>query len=281
MGGLAPLVQLLQPEQAAELQARAAFVLGTAAANNAPFQQQLLEQHPETLRLLLQLLASGTGGGAGDAKAEAAAKALYCLSALLRLSAPARGAFYRAAGLATLQVALRGGAAGSDGSGADGSSGVRVTAAGLSLQRKALGLLADLAQLDGGLDAAAATGTALQLLEAQARLAAAGQGDLDLQEKALLLLQALLNGRPESAASTAQLMVGGHGPATLRRLEEAWRQAAAAEEDDAFLLDLLALLQRVRAAAAAAAPSGVGGGGPTGTLGSVAGGGSREAHTEL
>ena len=178
MGGLPPLVALLQPEQPPDLQARAAHVLGTAAANNAPFQQQLLGQHPDALRLLLQLLAAGAGAGAGEAEAEAAAKALYCLAALLRLSAPARAAFYRAAGLATLQVVLR---APRDGGGGGGAT----PAAVVSLQRKALGLLADLAQLDadgpGGLDAAAAAGAALHLLEAEARLQAAGEGDQDIQ----------------------------------------------------------------------------------------------------
>lgn len=170
MGGLAPLVALLRAQQPPQphLQAGAAYVLGTAAANNVVFQKQLLGAHPEVLQLLLQLLADGGGGGDEAAASEAAAKALYCLSALLRLSPPARAAFYRAAGMATLQSLLR-------------SPGT-----GPRLKRKGLGLLADLVQLDAGvhgaaagLDMSAAVAAALQLLDGGE--AAEAEADQDLQ----------------------------------------------------------------------------------------------------
>lgn len=134
------------------------------------FQEQLLGDHPEALPMLLHLLSAGSRAGSsragtsseGDEQlaAEAGAKALYCLSAILRLSAPARSAFYQVGGLPTLQALLAAPAA-------QGGS--------LRLKRKALTLLADLVQLDGaaqqgtaGLDQGAAVAAALQLLDVAA-----------------------------------------------------------------------------------------------------------------
>ena len=54
MGGLDPLVSLLErgPHQ---LQALAASVLGTAAANNEKFQEQLLQSFPNIFTLLVEV----------------------------------------------------------------------------------------------------------------------------------------------------------------------------------------------------------------------------------
>ena len=273
MGGLAPVVALLSSAQPAALQARAAHLLGTAASNNHEFHAQLLQAHPEVLTLLLRLLAAGSAsagsaGAAGQQAAEAAeagAKALYCLSAILRLSGAARGAFYRAAGVRALQQLL-------------GSRG-----AGVRLKRKALGLLTDLVQLDAGdvgavagggggadapatagaqqqarpaagLDYPAAVSAALQLLDA-GREDADAAPDFDMQEKALLALMALLDTQGGSAAAAAFTQSGGD--AVLVRLQSGLRAAAAADEDGGdFLLEVVQLAARVRARAAAAAAGG-------------------------
>lgn len=274
MGGLAPVVALLSSAQPAALQARAAHLLGTAASNNHEFHAQLLQAHPEVLTLLLRLLAAGSAsagsaGAAGQQAAEAAeagAKALYCLSAILRLSGAARGAFYRAAGVRALQQLL-------------GSRG-----AGVRLKRKALGLLTDLVQLDAGdvgavagggggadapatagaqqqarpaagLDYPAAVSAALQLLDA-GREDADAAPDFDMQEKALLALMALLDTQGGSAAAAAFTQSGGD--AVLVRLQSGLRAAAAAADEDGgdFLLEVVQLAARVRARAAAAAAGG-------------------------
>ena len=52
--GLQPVVQLLS-QDSASLQAAAAFVLGTAASNNNKFQEQLMQLHPESISLLMQV----------------------------------------------------------------------------------------------------------------------------------------------------------------------------------------------------------------------------------
>lgn len=259
MGGLAPLVALLQPRQPPELQGAAVAVLGTAASNNPPFQAALLEDHPESVALLLQLLPTPGSSGSEQqatpeaaAAAEAGAKALLCLSALLRLSAPARTAFYRAAGMHTLQALA----------GAPGAGGTR-------LQKRALGLLADLVALDArgaaaALDARAATAVALQLLQGPA-----AQEELDLCEKSLLLLLSLLesggdgsHGGAAAAAATAKHLADAGGLAVLQCLEQGWRQAAAEAagegEDEAFLQELTALAHRAWRAADAARVEGAG-----------------------
>lgn len=152
------------------------------------FQEQLLGAHPEALPLLLHLLpsggssagSSGSGSGGGSSEddvlqqqqaEEAAVKALYCLSAFLRLSAPARSAFYEVGGLPTLQALLAAPAA-------HGGSP--------RLKRKGLTLLADLVQLDSaaqhgaaGLDQGAAVAAALQLLDVAAL--PDGERDTDMQ----------------------------------------------------------------------------------------------------
>lgn len=177
LGVLQPVVELLG-HASPRVRARAARCVRAAAANNAPFQKTLLEQHPDALTSLMTLLA-----GADE---QPAAAALAALGAVLRNSAAARGAFYLGAGLPHLQLLLR-----------DGQRP-------LGMRRTALGLLTDLLQEDtevlaaamvkgtaAGLDAPAAVHAALQLL-------AHPEADRDIQEKALLLLQLLLEREPEA-----------------------------------------------------------------------------------
>lgn len=52
--GLSPVVSLLA-EESPTIQAAAAYVLGTAASNNNKFQDQLMQTHPETVTLLMQV----------------------------------------------------------------------------------------------------------------------------------------------------------------------------------------------------------------------------------
>ncbi|KAI3433395.1 hypothetical protein D9Q98_003211 [Chlorella vulgaris] len=242
MGGLAPVVALLHSRHPPALQAKAAHLLGTAASNNLEFQEALLAEQPEVLPLLLQLLgdggaSSGAGSGGDEQHAaaayEASAKALYCLSTILRLNSPARAAFYRAAGVQTLQLLLVGG-------GRD-----------LRLQRKALTLLTDLVHLDAPALAATTVTSILQLLDAHQHLA-----DPDLTEKALLAILALLDS--SAAPAAAKLLASVDGPSILARLASRL-QTVGAEDADAgdSLLGLLSRVQAAAAGQAAAASAGV------------------------
>ncbi|KAL4423589.1 hypothetical protein ABPG77_004629 [Micractinium sp. CCAP 211/92] len=288
MGGLPPLVAQLAAGRPAALQAAAAHALGTAAQNNHQFQAQLLGDHPEVLHLLLALVghssepfgAAGAAAGgpvaaadepAASAGLDAGLKALYALSAILRLNAGARAAFYAAGGVHTLQQLL-------------GSA-----AAGPGARKKAAALLADLVHLDApAMHAAAAATTAAQQQHAQpgasapaaaldfsAAVAAALQlldvdslplqgGDLDLQEKALLVLLTLLGDKDDSgigaarasSAAAAELIRDAGGQATLARLQTGLLAAAAAEEGDgeggdSYARELLGLAQRVQQRVAA------------------------------
>jgi hypothetical protein len=241
MGGLAPVVALLAAGQPPEVQARAAQVLGTAASNNLVFHSQLLGDHPEALALLLALLQAGSTLSATAEAAEAGAKALHCLSALLRGSPAARAAFYRASGAQALHALLHGG------------SDAR-------LRRQGLALLADLIHLDrheqqaeeqqpaAGLDYPAALAAALALLDEGAQ-AAGEQRDGDLLEKALLVVEALLVS-PSAATAARQLAERG-GTAILARLQASLRSEAGAGEDGEYVLELAGLAARVQARAAA------------------------------
>lgn len=295
MGGLPPLVALLAAGRPAALQAAAAHALGTAAQNNRQFQAQLLGDHPEVLQLLLALVAragepAGAAGAAEDGPTAAAAgqpeagtgaevglKALYALAALLRLDAGARSAFYGAGGVHTLQQLLAS------------------PAAGLRAKKKAAALLTDLVHLDApamsaaaaataaqqrrtgtqragsaattgptaGLDLSAVVAAALQLLDVEAW--PLQEADLDLQEKALLVLLALL-GDPnnagtaaaaDSSAAAAELIRDAGGLVVLTRLQADLLAAAETEEGngsegDSYARELHALahrlLQRIGAA---------------------------------
>lgn len=235
MGGLPPLVAQLAAGRPAALQAAAAHALGTAAQNNHQFQAQLLANHPEVLQLLLALAvraaepggtAGATSGGAAVAATDEPAaragtevglKALYALSAILRLNAGARAAFYGAGGVHTLQQLL-------------GSA-----AAGQRARKKAAALLADLVHLDApamsaaaaaaaaatapqqhakqgagapaaALDFSAAVAAALQLLDVEAW--PLQEADLDLQVRCVSALpRGTFHCRP--ARSSATLAGGG------------------------------------------------------------------------
>jgi nucleotide exchange factor SIL1 len=267
MGGLAPVVALLGRQHPPALQERAAHVLGTAASNNHRFMGQLLGDHPEALRLLLQLVGAHGGsegslasdsrssGGSGSlsggdqaAATEAGIKALYALSAILRLHAAARDAFCQMDGMQALQALLH------------------ADAADVRLKHKALGLLTDMIhaeqqQQDLGLDLAAAAMTALRLLERSSRQAAKGsnswssadvEADLDLQEKALLALLAALDSQQSAsvAAAVARYAEVG-GAATLARLQASLQDVAAEQSGDEYLLELAELAGKVQAKAAA------------------------------
>jgi hypothetical protein len=60
LDGLDPLVALLSEDNSPEVQAAAAYVIGTAGSNNDKFQEQLMGAHPGVLARLLQV-----GGGRG------------------------------------------------------------------------------------------------------------------------------------------------------------------------------------------------------------------------
>eukprot|EP00775_Hariotina_reticulata_P011348 gene11348-11497_t len=99
LGGLKPLVAVLSAGQPPELQEAAAYVLGTAASNNAELVELLLLDHPTLVQQLLQLAGSGHEG--------AAAKAMYALGVLVRGPVPqARTMFFADAGLGKLQTLM-------------------------------------------------------------------------------------------------------------------------------------------------------------------------------
>ncbi|KAL3148863.1 hypothetical protein ABBQ32_001736 [Trebouxia sp. C0010 RCD-2024] len=96
--GLHPIVRLLSHDSPS-LQAAAAFVLGTAASNNNKFQEQLMQLHPESISLLLQVTSSSS--------AQTSKKGLYALAALLRNNADARALFYSNQGVQHLISLLK------------------------------------------------------------------------------------------------------------------------------------------------------------------------------
>lgn len=187
------------------------------------FQEQLLGAHPEALPLLLHLLpsggsntgSSGSGGGGSEDDVqqqqqaeEAAVKALYCLSAFLRLSAPARSAFYEVGGLPTLQALLAAPAA-------QGGSA--------RLKRRGLTLLADLVQLDSaaqhgaaGLDRGAAVAAALQLLDVAAL--PDGERDTDMQVDGCLGLSGWVGGCRHPGCMLAAQVLGDEPAHGFRQL---------------------------------------------------------------
>jgi hypothetical protein len=55
LGGLDPLVTLLQDSSAPSLQAGAAYVLGTAVSNNEKLAADVIKQHPQILQQLLKV----------------------------------------------------------------------------------------------------------------------------------------------------------------------------------------------------------------------------------
>jgi hypothetical protein len=65
LGGLPPLVALLQLQQPSELQEGAAYVLGTATSNNAKLVEALLQEHPGLIEQLLQVGRACRQGAAG------------------------------------------------------------------------------------------------------------------------------------------------------------------------------------------------------------------------
>ncbi|WIA12966.1 hypothetical protein OEZ85_006580 [Tetradesmus obliquus] len=171
LGGLPPLVDLLQQQQQPELQEGAAYVLGTAASNNAKLVEALLQQHPGAMQQLLQIAASKHEGAAN--------KAMYALGSIVRSPvALARSQFYAQAGLGQLQ-ALLGQAAG----------------APLRVKAKAINLIADLIEMTAnGDDESLETWDEKVMSQfAAAALDMLGQAEeLDGKEKALAAMRLLL-----------------------------------------------------------------------------------------
>ncbi len=62
LGGLDPLVALLSGDDGPEVQAAAAYVVGTAGSNNHVFQEHLMAAHPGVLAHLLQVRRARGGG---------------------------------------------------------------------------------------------------------------------------------------------------------------------------------------------------------------------------
>lgn len=81
--------------QGMRLQAAAAHVIGTAAANNPNFQKALLGNHPDVFAALLAIAASS--------QEDASAKGVYAVASLVRNAPEVRAAFTAAGGLAALE----------------------------------------------------------------------------------------------------------------------------------------------------------------------------------
>jgi hypothetical protein len=84
LGGIVPVVERLDSEEPA-VQAMAAYVLGTAASNNAIFQEHLLETVPDIFTKLRTLMLSPDG--------EVANKGMYAVGSLVRNSRTSCRAF--------------------------------------------------------------------------------------------------------------------------------------------------------------------------------------------
>jgi len=172
MNGIQPVVAAL----GSEMRAAAAYVLGTAASNNAHFQQDLLQVSPDVFAKLVALTT--------DPQEEVVVKGLYALAALVRNLDGARAAFNDAGGIKAVEsVMMR-----------QPEPGAKDVVYGMYLvraKRKALALMMDLVQMD--------TNLAQRCVEAglaPAMLALLRERDHDLQEKALEGMRTLLERTP-------------------------------------------------------------------------------------
>ncbi|CAM6095037.1 unnamed protein product [Calypogeia fissa] len=161
LGGLAVVIGELERDEG-ELRTTAAWVLGKASQNNPVVQNQLLRLG--ALPKLMKMVRSNDN--------EEAVKALYAVSALIRNFPSGQDAFYVDGGAALLQVLL---------------SGENVDS---RLKKKALYLLAELAEQQTDMEGELSDGIHDKLLIAVVKLAEAN--DLDTQEKALLALRNLI-----------------------------------------------------------------------------------------
>ncbi|CAM6088552.1 unnamed protein product [Calypogeia fissa] len=161
LGGLAVVIGELERDEG-ELRTTAAWVLGKASQNNPVVQNQLLRLG--ALPKLMKMVRSNDN--------EEAVKALYAVSALIRNFPSGQDAFYVDGGAALLQVLL---------------SGENVDP---RLKKKALYLLAELAEQQTDMEGELSDGVHDKLLIAVVKLAEAN--DLDTQEKALLALRNLI-----------------------------------------------------------------------------------------
>lgn len=210
LGGLPPLLDALASPDPG-LAEGAAAVLGTAASNNAAFQQKLLAADPGVVEHLLKLASSKDPAAAG-----AANKAMYALSALVRLSAAAQDSFLSHGGLKALAQLM-------------GHPSVPT-----KVKDRAMNLMTDLADLaaaeqeeeegqggageqqHGGLQAAKwDTQLLTDFASAVLQLLQVGADDWDRKEKALLALRSLP--QRHGAAGTAALVEAG-AESTLREV---------------------------------------------------------------
>ncbi|KAK9819998.1 hypothetical protein WJX72_004950 [[Myrmecia] bisecta] len=209
LGGLPPLVRHLH-SGSPEVQAAVCHVLGTAASNNIKFQEQLLADFPDAVRLLVQV--------AGSPRDATATKAVYATAAMLRNSEDARRLFYRAGGPELLHRLLV------------------PPNASTGLRRKVLNLIADLAQLDSrqSIGTAPLASAVQQLLR---------HDDWDMREKALLTIQALISSNAENANMFQQQQL----QAALQWLQaDLNRQQADGSLEPGYHEDLSALLSDVQ-----------------------------------
>lgn len=97
-----PLLSLLNPSNTntPSIQTATLWIIGTAIQNNPKAQSDLLNQSPEPISLILNLLKSEDGG--------VRSKAMYALSAMLKLHGKALVKFEGMGGWEVLKEALRG-----------------------------------------------------------------------------------------------------------------------------------------------------------------------------
>lgn len=225
VGGTAPLVALLGADMAHE--AAAARVLAVAASNNIPFQEKLLEQHPDVVLRLVALL-----GAAAD---DSVAAAVLAIGAIVRGTPVGRRLWTEALGSGVLHSLVSGGK----------QSTPRT-------QRRALSLATDLLPAEGSAEEAAGlAGAAVALLRSAPTPATAGTGagdrlDLDLVEKAILALDAVrerADGGPILAHAGADGALVG-AVTVLRAIEKAGNELS---EYAADVIDLATgALQNIR-----------------------------------
>lgn len=162
LGGLVVVIGELDRDEG-DLRTTAAWVLGKASQNNPVVQNQLLRLG--ALPKIMMMVRSSDN--------EEAVKALFAVSALIRNFPSGQEAFYSDGGALLLQVLL---------------SSDNVDA---RLQKKALFLLAELAEQQIEMEGHMSDGLDDELLISVVRLAEAD--DLDTQEKALMAMRSLIN----------------------------------------------------------------------------------------
>jgi len=220
LGAISPVVDLLKAEEGT-LRAAAAYVVGTAASNNPRFQLDLLEVYPDIFSRLRQLLL--------DSDDEVCNKGLYAVGSLVRNQRDLSHTFLAGGGLGHLESLML---------------IPRASQADVRIKRKALSVAMDIFQVDDGLVPLFLGGNfpqaLLQLLQVP---------NLDLQEKALGGLQALLHSRHEPVV---QALRANRAEESLMKLQSQLagdvraQQAESGDDDsESYLSDVLHLCSSV------------------------------------